>query len=319
MPGQDLVWRYVEPGPKALEGPHSTMAKCASSAMIHLGARRNSNEIYGAYGHNLTYDEMEWLSNWCFVRGHNFLMPHAFYYSVRGPRLDERPPDVGPNASWWNSYKPYADACRRLSWLNTDSRHVCELAILAEATYLPDKAAKVCYQSQRDFNYLEIRHLWEDAKIDSKGIHIAGMHYKALIIDSLSYMPPEAKPLLQKLAKNGQLIFWKDSEFSGLFKGARIAGSPEELLVTVNELSEPDILLSPSSDNIRVRHVIKAGDHYYLLFNEETGKVKTRMTFSANGWFEWLDPKTGKATSASPGDPVSFSPHEFKLLKISKR
>jgi hypothetical protein len=49
IPGQDLVWRYVEPGPKALEGQHSTMAKCASSAMLHLGLRRNANELYGAY------------------------------------------------------------------------------------------------------------------------------------------------------------------------------------------------------------------------------------------------------------------------------
>ena len=186
VPGQDLVWRYVEPGPKALEGQHSTMAKCASSAMLHLGLRRNSNELYGAYGHNLTYDEMEWLANWCFVRGQNLLFPHAFYYSIRGPRFDERPPDVGPNATWWNNYKSFADACRRLSWLNTDSKQVCSLAILCEANWLPDKSAKICYQNQRDFNYLEIGHLWEDSKIDEKGIHIAGMHYEALIIDTLS-------------------------------------------------------------------------------------------------------------------------------------
>ena len=37
MPGQDLVWRMVVPGPKALEGGDSTAAKCASSAMVHLG------------------------------------------------------------------------------------------------------------------------------------------------------------------------------------------------------------------------------------------------------------------------------------------
>ncbi|MFA5534683.1 MAG: glycosyl hydrolase [Mariniphaga sp.] len=317
MPGQDLVWRYVEPGTKALEGQHSTMAKCASSAMIHLGTRRNSNEIYGAYGHNLTYEEMEWLANWCFVRGHNFLIPHAFYYSVRGPRLDERPPDVGPNASWWNSYKPYADACRRLSWLNTDSRHVCELAILAEATYLSDKAAKVCYQNQRDFNYLEIRHLWEDAKVDSKGIHIAGMHYKALIIDSLSHMPPEAKPLLQKLARNGRLIFWKDSQFPELFTGSRIAETPEELMMSVNKLSDPDILLAPSSENMRVRHVIKENDHYYMLFNEEASEIRMSFNFQAKGRIEWLDPHTGQGSPHSPGDTVPFRPYEFKLLKIS--
>jgi hypothetical protein len=47
--------------------------------MIHLGHRRNSNELYGAYGHYLTYGEMEWLANWCFVRGQNLLYPHAFY------------------------------------------------------------------------------------------------------------------------------------------------------------------------------------------------------------------------------------------------
>ena len=120
------------------------MAKCASSAMIHLGRRRNSNELYGAYGHNLTFAEVQWLANWCFVRGQNLLYPHAFYYSVRGPRRDERPPDVGPNSPWWDRYKPYADACRRLSWLNTDSRHVCEVAILAATQWLPDVPAKVC-------------------------------------------------------------------------------------------------------------------------------------------------------------------------------
>ncbi|MHB8902673.1 MAG: hypothetical protein ACYC6Y_28270, partial [Thermoguttaceae bacterium] len=136
MPGQDLVWRMVVPGAKALEGDDSTTAKCASSAMVHLGRRRNANELYGAYGHELTYEEMEWLASWCFVRGHNLLCPHAFYYSIRGPRKDERPPDVGPNSAWWGKYQPYADSCRRLSWLNTDSRQVCEVAILAEPARL---------------------------------------------------------------------------------------------------------------------------------------------------------------------------------------
>ena len=236
--------------------------------MLHLGYRRNSNELYGAYGHNLTFDEMEWLANWCFVRGQNFLIPHAFYYSIRGPRFDERPPDVGPNASWWNNYKPYADACRRLSWLNTDSRQVCEVAILGEATWLPDKSAKICFQDQRDFNYLEIRHLWDDAKVDSKGVHIAGMNYSVIILDSLSFLPPKAIPLLKKLARKGRLIIRKDSEFASLFKGAVLYNSPTELISAIDKMIKPDLLLSPASEGIRYRHVIKGSDHYYILFNE---------------------------------------------------
>lgn len=316
IPGQDLVWRYVEPGPKALEGQHSTMAKCASGAMLHLGLRRNANELYGAYDHNLTFDEMKWLADWCFVRGQNFLIPHAFYYSIRGPRYDERPPDVGPNASWWNDYKPYADACRRLSWLNTDSRQVCELAILGEATWLPDRAAKICFQHQRDFNYLEIRHLREDAKVDAKGIHISGMLYSSLILDSLSYIPEEVKPSLKILADNGRLIVWKSSQYSSAFKGAQIVNTPAELLASIDKLIKPDIILNPSSENIRYRHVIKGGDDYYILFNEEKTEVSAKIKLSAPGKYQWLNPYTAKVNVAKADNETVFLPHELKVLWI---
>ena len=318
MPGQDLVWRYVEPGPTALEGQHSTMAKCASGAMIHLKGRRNTNELYGAYGHNLTYDEMLWLANWCFVRGQNLLIPHAYYYSIRGPRVDERPPDVGPNAKWWNDYKPYADACRRLSWLNTDSRHVCDLAILCEATWLPDKPAKACYMNQRDFNYLEIRHLWEDARISPKGIHIAGMTYGAVVLDSLSYLPPKARRALKKLAGYRHLIVRDASKFASTFSGALVYKTPGDLIAAIKKLSPPDIVLTPASGNIRYRHVEKGGDHYYMLFNEEDSEVTTGIRLQATGDRWWIDPYTANVKVSQENEIVNFKPHEMKLLRISK-
>ena len=317
IPGQDLVWRYVEPGPKALEGQHSTMAKCASSAMLHLGFRRNANELYGAYGHNLTYDEMEWLANWCFVRGQNFLIPHAFYYSIRGPRFDERPPDVGPHAAWWNNYKPYADACSRLSWLNTDSRQICELAILGEATWLPDKAAKICYQHQRDFNYLEIRHLWENAKIDAKGVHIAGMNYGAIILDSLSYLPPKAKPLLKKLARNGRLIIREDSKFAAMFTRALVYKTPDNLISAIDKKLSPDLTLTTASENIRYRHVVKGRDHYYIIFNEEASDVTTKLKIPVIGNRQFLNPFTSEAVNISEDENVHFKPHELKILRVN--
>jgi hypothetical protein len=314
IPGQDLVWRYVEPGKKALEGEHSTMAKCASSAMVHLGRRRNANELYGAYGHNLTYEEMQWLAGWCFVRGHNLLYPHAFYYSIRGPRFDERPPDVGPHAAWWGKYRPYADYCRRLSWLNTDSRHVCEVAILGEAARLPDQAAKVCFQHQRDFNYLELRHLWEDARVDSDGVRLANMHYRAVILDDLSYLPEQALPLLEKLA--GRLIVYRGASRAGALKDARVAKTPKELVEAIDRLVQPDLTLRPASENIRHRHVVKGGSHFYLLFNEESGAVSTRLDLSVQGPRRWLNAFTGEAREALAGETVVFQPHELKVLRV---
>jgi hypothetical protein len=319
IPGQDLVWRYVEPGEKALRGEHSTMAKCASSAMIHLGFRRNANELYGAYGHNLTFDEMEWLAGWCFVRGQNLLIPHAFYYSIRGPRFDERPPDVGPNSAWWKDYKPYADASRRLSWLNTDSKQVCEIAVLGEATWLPFRTPEILYRNQKDFNYLEIRHLWESAKVDSKGIHIAGMDYKMLVLDSLSMVPEEAKPALKMLAQSGRLVVWKNPDFASAFRGAVVVTGGTELLAAANKLIKPDLTISPASESIRYRHVVKGGYDYYILFNEEGNKVTGTISVSAQGKESgWINPYTAKVSPYSPNTQVVFQPHELKVLYLKK-
>jgi hypothetical protein len=316
IPGQDLVWQYVEPGNKAIEGEHSTMAKGASSAMTHLGLRRNSNELYGAYGHNLTYDEMVWLSDWCFVRGQNFLIPHAFYYSVRGPRFDERPPDVGPNSAWWNNYKTYADACRRLSWMNTDSKQVCDVAILCEADYLPDKSARILYEHQRDFNYLEIRHLWESAKTDSNGIHIAAMNYGVLIIDSLSDIPPRAIPLLKTLADNGRLIINETSVYSSKFKGAFVFKTTNSLMNVLDKIIQPDLILVTPSRDIRYRHVIKGTDNYYIVFNEGRDEVSSRLLLSAKGNCQLLNPYTTEAIGLSKSEVVSFRPYELKIVRV---
>lgn len=316
IPGQDLVWRYVEPGVKALEGEHSTMAKNASSAMVHLNRRRNSNELYGAYGHNLTFDEMVWLANWCFVRGQNLLYPHAFYYSVRGARFNERPPDVGPNAKWWDNYKPFADACRRLSWLNTDSRQVCEIAILGDANWLPDQAAKVCFQNQYDFNYLELSHLVNDAITDADGVHLGGMDYSAVVFDGLNNLPDAVLPALHKLEENGRLIIYEDSPFAAIFPKAILAKKPKDLLYAFNKLLKPDFVLNPQTQNIRYRHVIKNGVHYYILFNEEETALKTKIEIPVKGNKYWLDEFSGKAEVFQKDKPVDFEPHELKILMV---
>ena len=316
--GQDLVWRYVEPGPKALQGQHSTMAKGASSAMLNLGLQRNLNELYGAYGHNLTYDEMWWLADWCFVRGQNFLIPHAFFYSIRGPRFDERPPDVGPNASWWKMYKEYADACRRLSWLNTGSKQVCDIAIICEDAFLPDKSAKICYQHQRDFNYLEIRHLWEDAKTDSRGVHIAGMNYGLVIIDSLSNIPSEAISSLKILAGSGKLIINKHSDFSSLFKGAKLYQTPENLAEAIDKEILPDLNLTTPSEDIRYRHVVKETGNYYIIFNEGSNVVSSKLKIATKGSRQLLNPSTAEAVNLGEDENVSFKPHELKIVMINK-
>ncbi len=306
IPGQDIVWRYVEPGkPTALEGDQSTNAKCASSAMVHLGRRRNANEYCGAYGHNFTFEEMRWLTHWLVVRGCNLLYPHAFYYSVRGPRLDERPPDVGPNSAWWSDYPAFARASARLCWLNTDSTHVCAVAILGRNDHLPWRAAKICFQHQGDFNYLEARHLWEDAKVGRDGIRLRGMFYRALIVEDDS--PAEAARSLAVLEDAGRVIRWSPA-------------LPDADFVTrLDQLAPPDVRCSPAAPDLRVRHVIKAGTHYYLLFNEGERDLEVNLQLAAKGEHWLLDPYTDTAAPLATNEPLRLTRHGVRVLQARLR
>ena len=104
LPGQDMVWRYVEPDqPTAIEGRHSVAAKVATSGARIQGARRILTEVCGAYGWRMTLEEMKWLFDWHLVRGNNLIDPHAVFYSIRGRRAWESEPDLCLHNTW----RPY--------------------------------------------------------------------------------------------------------------------------------------------------------------------------------------------------------------------
>jgi hypothetical protein len=315
MPGQDLVWRMVLPGPTATQGRHATQAKCSSSAAIHLRRRRNANECCGAYGHELTCDQMRWLADWCFVRGVNLLYPHAFYYSVRGPRRDERPPDVGPNSPWWSSYRDYADGCRRLSWLNLDSTHVCRVAILGESNHLAWQAAQVLQRRQIDFNYLEARHLMEDAVVSERGIDLADMHDDVLIVDHVQASPPGIAPALNALAAAGRLLHHTPTAISERWPGAR-ALHAEQLVAAVRQRAPDDLRCAAPQPELRYRHVRKLDADWYLVFNEGVAPIALEIDVAAPGARVWIDP-CGRQPVVLPAPPQQLEPMRMLVLRCS--
>lgn len=319
IPGQDLVWRWVLPGEKsALEGPESTQGKCSSSAMIHLNRERNVNECFGAYGHEFSWQEMKWLVDWCFVRGVNMLIPHAFYYSIRGPRIAERPPDVGPNSPWWDQYRTFADYCKRMCWLNTGSRHVCNIAVLGENHRLPWNATKILFQNQRDFNYLEFRHLWEDAVVSDEGVQLSGMSYRALVLDGFDDFPPQALDALKEIARAGRLIAWNCHPNKLAADGLILPDGETGFLHVLDDLVPPDMSVDTYQPNLRYRHVVKDNLHYYILVNEGMESIQARLTIQAKGVNAWIDPYRASAAPVDNGIEIDLEPYTAKILICSE-
>lgn len=286
-PGQDLVWRYVEPEkPSALEGAHSTVGKCSSSAARHQSARRNGNEVYGAYGWKLTLDEMKGLADWLMVRGVNLLWPHAFYYSIRDFRAHERPPDLGRYNLWWKHYHILANYTKRLCWLLTDAEHVCDIAILAHHNHLPWEPAKVLFQHQWDFNYLEDGLLTE-AALERGRLRIGEASYSVLVRMDNHTLPEPAEEVLERFVQSGGRIV----RFDPTEDGTRFLRPLKESLL-------PDVNLEPAHPDLRYIHVRKEGWEFYYLANEGGNPITGRLTVRSVGHAEWWDPLTGRSDQA---------------------
>ncbi len=320
IPGQDIVWRYIEPyKDKSLEGAQSTMAKCSVSAQRHYGRQRNGNECFGAYGWEFTHDEMMYITNWLFVRGVNLIMPHAFYYSLRDKRRDERPPDVGPHSPWWNGYKVYADYCRRMSWLLSHGRHICHFAILGSPTSLPWRAARVMFETQHDFNYLDSDTLRSQCSLSEKGAAIRNMTYSAVIIDGPQYAEPETLDRLKPLIEAGRVIAYGEA----IKRVPSFAPDPSTLRRLLDTLVFPDVTIAPDNPDLRYIHMKYgqaqdgADTDVYVFANEGRNLIDVEVCAAASGPKQWWDPMEPRVMENEPIDRLRLPPLTTRVLAVS--
>lgn len=185
IPGQDLIMRRVAPETGGLREFDSVQAKLTADLARHLGRPRNANECFGVcYRKNIpwyfTAGDMKWYIDWLGLRGVNFYIPHAFYYSVTGERKGERPPDVGPNNIWWKHYRRISDYIKRLSFLMTDSENGAKVAVLCDNNKVPYEEIACLYEEQIEFNYLPAA-LLDKAEVRDGKVWIQGLSYAAVL------------------------------------------------------------------------------------------------------------------------------------------
>ena len=312
LPGQDMVWRYVEPDrPTAIEGRHSVAAKVATSGARIQGARRILTEVCGAYGWRLTLEEMKWLFDWHLVRGNNLIDPHAVFYSIRGRRAWESEPDLLLHNTW----RPYAGTinryAQRLSWLLCDGEQVCQVAILGDGSAMPWQAARQLYQRQIDFLYLDDRAVAE-ATVVGAALEAGTQAYRVVVVDGDPPLGDEARRVLASFAAaGGQVIEFVD----GMDLPARLAG-----------LVDAELRLEPAHPDLRCIHYRKGGLDFYLLCNEGDAAIEGEVALAVSGSLQCWDPLTGarrEVNTRSTADGVAVALHlprrESVVLAVDPR
>lgn len=306
IPCQDIVWRFVAPEEeKGLCGEHSTMAKCSSDSARHRGKRRNGNECFGCCStpenpYTLSKADMKWYLDWLFVRGVNFIIPHAFYYSVRGKRKDERPPEVGMHSGYWEEYGQISDYIKRMSWLMTDSVNLARVAVLCNYQTLSWKLAKPLYENQIEFNYLE-EELLGNVRAENGGIRIAEQFYTVILTDGRHSGESEK--------------FLRDWEMAGV----QVIRCLEDTVPVeaVREGAGEDMELEPACTNLRKTHIKKEGVSFFFLTNEGEGTIRVTVTVKEGNIKQVWDPWKGsmqKIEKRSRTVPVELGARESKIL-----
>jgi hypothetical protein len=277
-PGQDMVWRYVEPGrPSALEGEHSVAAKVAGSAAALAGKPRASAEVFGAYGWRLSADEMKWLLDWHLVRGVNCIIPHASFYSIRGRRAYESEPDFGVHSSLWPAIGALARYARRVCALLAGGREVCDVAVLTDPERAAWSAAAELYRGQVDFLYVDAAAI-AGGEVRGGALRVGPHAFRAVVCDGAPAIPVRARERLRAHESAGGLVLerWRHGG----------------LAAAVRAHHEPDVVWSGDRE-LRVLHVERSGIDVYLLANEGESRIDGELALRGGGRLELWDPWTG--------------------------
>lgn len=291
IPGQDVVWRQVYPG-NDLTGPESVAAKAAADHARHAGKRRCAVEYLGCCGPEvspwaMTPADLKWYTDFLLSRGVNLLIPHAFYYSLRGERKDERPPAVGPNNTWWPFFGSFAAYMRRMCFLLTDSADQASTAVLCTGDTVPWQCCIPLYQHQAGFCYLETD-LLKKCRVGGGALCIGSQRYTHVVVDESIRLTAEQHRILGEFARLG---------------GKVIAGS--DVKSRIADFPQPDI--RPRCPGLRTSHIIRDGVHFYLFFNLEDACVCSNAYIPQPGNAQWWDAWTGELRPARRNPDGSFS------------
>lgn len=270
IPGQDLVLRKVGPEDnKSLVGRDSTLAKCCADAARQAGRKRNAVEALGccvrndpSHGWDLPPDDMKWYLDWLAVRGVNLFILHAFYYSLRGRRALERPPDVGPAQTWWDEYAIWARYMRRLSSLMTSAGTIRPAAVLCRGDHLPWQIVKPLYEHQLDFHYLEDEELiGSRAALESGRLQVGDDRYTVLLVEDPDQFPDAVQKRLEDCRQAGVRLITASANPDGF------RNDPDWIDDLVRD-APVRIYGADNLNRLRLTCRERRGDRFILLVNE---------------------------------------------------
>ncbi|MCL4378911.1 MAG: hypothetical protein M1409_11170 [Actinobacteria bacterium] len=221
IPGTDIITSRIGTSefPIVNIGP-----KLISSVAHQQGKKRVIAEAFALADWDFTFQTMKSITDYLFVLGVNFIVPHGFYYSIDGLRKKEACPSQFYQTTYWKYYKLFSEYVGRLGYLLTRGIPDTEFAVLYPTNSLwrclpgnKKDAEKIgnsfvflvdaLLRIHREFDFLDDMSLL-DAKINNGIIKIGKQEYSSLIVSPvISFIPEIAEKLNEFVSGGGKILF----------------------------------------------------------------------------------------------------------------
>jgi len=187
---------FGAPGNDAPRRGYSFIQTKVSSSVAHLYKRpRVWLEAYHSMGWNAQPSQIHFSTNKHYQFGANLMCLHGLYYSTHGGWWEWAPPDFHFRMPYWPHFKHWLKSTERLSYLLSQGRHVCDVAIMYPVAPLQaknggDKAVafttgEILFNSGMDFDFMDFQSL-NRAEVDHGIFTVSDENYQVLILADMS-------------------------------------------------------------------------------------------------------------------------------------
>jgi hypothetical protein len=179
-----------------------------------------------------------------------------------------------------------------MSWLLSDCTNVTDIAILCEEDHIPWKIAEPLYTNQIEFNYLEEDLFLHDCIIEEGKVKIQKQNYRVIIIENLEQLV--SNELVHKLnlfLENGGTVIVYNPEKKNLPLKGNIVHiyNYNSVIGAIDHVEHRDVYVIPHNPGLRMTHIVKEGNDFYLLVNEGDHAIEGEFALKCKGALEKWD------------------------------
>ena len=255
-----------------------------------------------------------------FAHGHTLLTLHGLYYSTHGGWWEWAPPCNHFRMPYWAHMGEFLTCVQRLSYILSQGRHRCDVAILYPVAALEAgldgeaanntafRAAEELYAHGIDIDFMDFESLARST-IQNQELWVSGEHYRALVIPSMRAVRWSTLEKAAEFQRAGGTVVIvgatpeasdrigrDDAELNGLVKEltTRVA-TPQELPGVMNQTFTPDFAVGASVKAVPYFVHRRLGPRdVFMIYGLPK---ETECWFRATGAVELWEPWTGQSRS----------------------